>query len=328
MSVLVSICCLAYNHEKYIADALESFLMQKVNFGIEVIIHDDASTDKTADIIRQYQSKYPDIIKPIFQSENQWSQRKSISMQFIWPKASGKYIAICEGDDYWLDPCKLQKQIDYMESHQECTMSFHAAEVVGFDKKHIRVMRSYSENRICSAGDICIGGGSITPTASMVFRKELMKDPPHWYYCASFEDFPLALIVTCHGYAYYIDEVMSAYRTGVAGSWTDRIFDNANFEQNQISLASANIYILNEFNKYTSSKYSHEVQEAIQKEMFIMLDVEKKLKEMKQEKYKEYYKALNPKRKFKLHIYYFFPGIYTLLKKFNIYLINKRRSIH
>ncbi|HHX61228.1 MAG TPA: glycosyltransferase [Epulopiscium sp.] len=104
---LVSICCLAYNHEKFIRQALDGFIMQESNFPIEVLIHDDASTDDTANIIREYEKKYPEIIKPIYQTENQYSKGVGISVTYNFPRAKGKYIAMCEGDDYWTDPYYL-----------------------------------------------------------------------------------------------------------------------------------------------------------------------------------------------------------------------------
>lgn len=114
---LVSIDCLTYNHEAYIRDALEGFLMQKTDFPFEILIHDDASTDQTANIIREYEKKYPGIIKPIYQKENQYSKEVNITTDFQYSRAKGKYIAICEGDDYWTDPYKLQKQVDFLETH-------------------------------------------------------------------------------------------------------------------------------------------------------------------------------------------------------------------
>ena len=118
----VSIVTLAYNHGKYIRQCLEGFVMQVTDFPFEVIIHDDASTDDTAEIIREYEQKYPDIIKPIYQTENQYSKGVAIGATFLYPNAKGKYIAECEGDDWWTDPHKLQKQVDYMESHPKCSM--------------------------------------------------------------------------------------------------------------------------------------------------------------------------------------------------------------
>lgn len=117
---LVSICCLTYNMEKYIRQTLESFLMQSTTFPFEIIIHDDASTDNTREIIEEYASKYPAIIKTILQEENMHS-KSGFNFQYtdVFPNAIGKYIAYCDGDDYWIDPLKLQKQVDYLESNPD-----------------------------------------------------------------------------------------------------------------------------------------------------------------------------------------------------------------
>lgn len=123
---LVSILCATFNQEKYIAQTIEGFLMQKVDFPIEIIIHDDASTDGTADIIRKYEAEHPDKIKGIYQTENQYSKKVPIWDSFIYPKATGKYFAECEGDDYWTDPNKLQRQIDFLEKHPDYIFSHTA----------------------------------------------------------------------------------------------------------------------------------------------------------------------------------------------------------
>lgn len=124
-NVLVSICCLTYNHALYVRQCLDGFVMQKTNFQIEVLIYDDASTDGTQDIIREYEEKYPDIIKPIYQKENQYSKGVRVSLVYNYPRVKGKYIAICEGDDYWTDSYKLQKQVDFLESHPDYVMCSH-----------------------------------------------------------------------------------------------------------------------------------------------------------------------------------------------------------
>lgn len=116
---VVSVCCITYNHEKYIAEALDSFLMQETDFPFEVIVRDDASPDKTANIIREYEAKYPKIIKPIYEKENGYS--KGIKAGAVtYKKAIGEYIAFCEGDDYWICKDKLQKQVDFLETNSEC----------------------------------------------------------------------------------------------------------------------------------------------------------------------------------------------------------------
>ena len=128
---LVSISCITYNHEPYIVQALNGFLMQKTSFPFEVLVHDDASTDRTADIIREYEKKFPKIIKPIYQKENQYSKGfTAVTATWNFPRAQGKYIALCEGDDYWIDENKLQIQVDFLERNPEYTMCFHNAEVL------------------------------------------------------------------------------------------------------------------------------------------------------------------------------------------------------
>ncbi len=126
--VKVSICCITYNQESYIRDALEGFVHQKTDFDFEVLIHDDASTDRTAEIIREYEEQYPEIIKPILQTQNQYSLGlTNVSGTWNFPRAvqnGSKYIAMCEGDDYWTDPLKLQKQVDFMEANPECGLCY------------------------------------------------------------------------------------------------------------------------------------------------------------------------------------------------------------
>lgn len=122
---LVSICCITYNHAPFIRQSLDGMLMQQgVDF--EILIHDDCSTDGTTEIIREYAEKYPDIIKPLYERENQYSKGNAGCMDdFNIKRAQGKYLAFCEGDDYWVDPLKLQKQVDFMETHSECSATVH-----------------------------------------------------------------------------------------------------------------------------------------------------------------------------------------------------------
>lgn len=119
---VVCVRCTTYNHEHYIAQALEGFIMQETDFPFEVVVHDDASTDKTADIIREYAAKYPKIIKPIYETVNQHSKRNGSLRKIMDEACKGEFIAICEGDDYWIDPLKLQKQVDYLRAHPECSL--------------------------------------------------------------------------------------------------------------------------------------------------------------------------------------------------------------
>ena len=176
---LVSICCITYNHSDYIKDAIEGFLMQKTTFPFEVIIHDDASTDGTTEIIRDYVSKYPDLINAIFQTENQYSKKRGITVRFVYPVTRGKYIALCEGDDYWTDQYKLQKQVDFLEANQEYGL------VITKAKTYIQKERKFSVNIGGSKvkfEDILVNNQIVTLTTC--FRKDLLRkylheiDPP------------------------------------------------------------------------------------------------------------------------------------------------------
>ena len=132
----VSILCLAFNHEKYIRDTIEGFLLQKTTFPIEIIINEDCSTDDTAVIIHEYEKKYPEIIKPIYHKKNVYSQGININAEYMLPLATGKYVALCDGDDYWTDPYKLQKQYDVMEANPTCQMCLHRVKEIN-DKEQL-----------------------------------------------------------------------------------------------------------------------------------------------------------------------------------------------
>ena len=173
---LVSIKCLAYNHEKFIAQTMDGFLMQETDFPFEVIVHDDASTDKTADILREYERKFPLIVKPVYQTENQYSKQDGSLTRAANAPLKGKYIAECEGDDYWIDPNKLQLQVDFLESHPEYAMTFHDAEIkneLGSDLKSPVYPpmedRDYSPTEIFQKWTI--------PTASIVYKREVLDYP-------------------------------------------------------------------------------------------------------------------------------------------------------
>lgn len=144
---VVAIKCLAYNHEPYIRDCLEGFVMQKTNFRFVAIVHDDASTDKTADIIREYEAKYPEIIKPIYETENQYSKHDG-SLGRIMDAAidatGTKYVAMCEGDDYWTDPLKLQKQVDILEKDETLMACVTNCSVVDDKGKTIKEIKRRS----------------------------------------------------------------------------------------------------------------------------------------------------------------------------------------
>ncbi len=212
---LVSICCTAYNHEKYINDCLDGFLMQKTNFEFEILIHDDASTDKTQAIIKSYESQFPKLVKPIFQTENQYSKGVKPFSNFLFPASQGKYIAMCEGDDYWNDPLKLQKQVDFLEANTDFAICGSLA------------TRTYDD--ITTPTDIEGEAGvyeqkdlaerNFIPTASVLFKKEYILNYPDWALQSSVGDWPLFLICSGYGKIKIISEQMVVRRVHAGGIW-------------------------------------------------------------------------------------------------------------
>ena len=230
--IVVSVICNTYNHEKYVRDALESFVAQKTNFEYEILVHDDASTDGTADIIREYEGKYPNLIKPIYQTENQYSKGVLVGITYQYPRAKGKYIALCEGDDYWIDLLKLQKQVDYMESHPDCTFCF----TNGFieDQSQLDMIRTpfipYNDQDRFFYKDedqnYDLNNSyqmTFVPTASFLYRKDTYMYVSNFFVgkCPT-GDLRIRLYLTSQGYAHYICDKTCVYRQNVPESAMSR----------------------------------------------------------------------------------------------------------
>ncbi|ANU27616.1 glycosyltransferase family 2 protein [Planococcus versutus] len=284
--ILVSIECNAYNHEEFIAEALDSLLMQKTNFAYEILVHDDASTDRTADIIKSYEQKYPDIVKPIYQTINQYSQNISFELSNM-ARAEGKYIAICEGDDYWTDSEKLQRQVDYMETHPECSMCVHAAEKVSaVTKKRVDVIRPSHKDKIFSVEEVIEGGGALFATNSILYSREKMPEMPAYYMNATIGDYPLAICGALSGTFYYMDRPMAAYRVEVKGSWTDTNLNDISAKQKHLQDVAN---LLDEVNVFTNFKYDQVIKRTKKRDSFYVLLKQLKIKETLKKGYRQFY---------------------------------------
>lgn len=250
----VSICCLTYNQAEYIRDALDGFISQRTSYKYEVIVHDDASTDGTADIIREYAELYPDIIKPIFQTENQYSKHleKGITFTYVYPKAKGKYLAICEGDDYWIDSEKLEKQISYMESHPNCTFCFSNGRTRYGDELGQPVI-PWDRHSIIKKGQFDFNAGELEligyiPTASFVYRRGCEFPPmPKGSFLG---DTYIKLSMTACGYAHYFPEEMVVYRRNVSNSATVRWEKEKNIYAKQCDSFILLCFGMKEFTKH------------------------------------------------------------------------------
>ena len=317
--ILVSVSCISFNHGRFLRKALDSFLEQKTDFRYEVLIHDDASTDDTVDIIREYAARYPDIIRPMYEEENQYSKGISnISGVFNFPRARGCLIAMCEGDDYWCDPCKLQKQADYMLSHPDCALLAHAAGIVSEDGafRTQTMIRPFSESRELTPEEV-ISKKTNLPTASLMFRTEYAKQLPQWYFDCPVGDIPLQLWMLMHGSVYYMDEVMSMYRMGREGSWGE-MMDREELEKltarwERHYTAMEELY--NAFDADTEGRWHAAAEDALRRQRFHIDLKEEKTRAVCDPQNRKYLAELPKAEARLLEFKARMPGAYKLLQK-------------
>ncbi|MBT8765793.1 glycosyltransferase family 2 protein [Metapseudomonas boanensis] len=260
---VVSVVCLTYNQDKYIEDAIRGFLIQRTSFPFEVIIHDDASTDSTAKKILEYKERYPNIIKPVIQAENQYSKSPFSVMSEAFKVASGEYVAICEGDDFWIDEVKLQSQFSMMKLNPEIKICFHTChETGGAQVKQLlkRFLLYPKKVGIVDAGEIIRNGGGYMPTASIFMKKTEMINFPDWFSSCPVGDYFMQIILANPGGALFSPKVMSVYRKFADGSWSEKISKSSEFSvAHSIKMADS----LNKLKLYFSSRYGDEIDGVI-----------------------------------------------------------------
>lgn len=219
---IVSIVCITYNHERFIRDALEGFVMQKTNFPFEILVHDDASTDKTADIIREYEAKYPDLFRCVYQTENQWGKKNPFT-DILFPMVRGKYVALNEGDDYWTDENKLQKQIDFMETHSDFSVCFHPVTVHWDDNSEPDYVFPNTKERFYKTElelkDLL--HHNFIQTNSVMYRWRFHEEPLDLIPDGILPgDWFLHLLHAQVGKIGFLPDVMAVYRRHASGIWT------------------------------------------------------------------------------------------------------------
>ena len=256
--IRVTVYCLAFNHANYIEQTIEGFLSQNTNFSVKFIIHDDASTDNTAEIIKRYEIQYPNLIHGIYQQENQYSKGAKILEKFILPHIEGDYVAVCEGDDYWSDSSKLQRQIDMLDADKNCFMSVHKTKEIYENGAPTGV---YFPNESLETGiikrDEFLKLRYGFHTSSYVFRKnewiEYISNPPSFKLTYGVGDVPYLLYFGSLGNVAYIEREMSCYRRGVITSWS---VQHAKSNIESLANHASQIYKMYvEFDKYTDGRF-------------------------------------------------------------------------
>lgn len=315
-TIKVSIICTAFNHERLIHSALDGFVMQQTDFKFEVLVHDDASTDGTAAVIREYAQRYPEIIVPIYQTENQHSKGVRITNDILLPKAKGQYLAFCEGDDFWTDPHKLQKQIDFLDAHPEYTACVHNSVVhdcTGKDPDCLHVI-VHDEHDI-TLNEALKGMAYAYQTSALVMRKEYAYPLPHYYDVASsfgFGDWPRAIWLTQNGPIHFFPEAMSTYRLmSNPSSWSA----STHSVKKRLHSLEGNVAMLEAVKAELPDEFAELLNQQILERRFAMLELQERYSEMRKAPYSELWKALSKNRKVKIWIKQLFPWAYHRFKQ-------------
>lgn len=255
----VSVICLTFNQCKHITQTIDSILNQKTDFNIELLIHDDASTDGTGEIIKKYEKKHPDIVKAIIQEENQYSQGKGfVGIPMCLAMARGKYVAYCEGDDYWTDEFKLQKQVDFLEHNTEYAVCAHETKIINENYKNLDglLFSKFNDNfflklpqEVYNFEDTLTG--NIFHISSIVFRNFPIEFPK-WSNKFSALDVILFILIAKNGKIYFINEVMSVYRSNLQSITNSR----AEYA-NSIAFNNMSIQIVRLMNKFFNREYQY-----------------------------------------------------------------------
>lgn len=313
---VVSICCITYNHEKYIEEAIDSFLMQETNFPFEVVIGEDCSTDNTRKIVEKYKENYPNIIKLIV-SENNVGMLANA--QRTMEACVGEYIALCEGDDYWTDKNKLQIQIDEMKKYPKCNISFHPTYEVIDGVRH-KILSKYSnKNKIFTTSEVIIGDGGFMPTSSLILKKYITDNMPDWFYkYAPVGDYFIQILGSRKNGALYLPIPMSCYRTQQNNSWSASMKK----EQERIIFLEKITKSMTLLDKELDYEYSNEIKKYIRYQTFAIIMSKTINIETKKHFYIKNKTQFSAKEKFLWYIVFSNPNIDKILRFF--YEILKR----
>lgn len=321
--IMVSVLCLTYNHEQYIKECLDGIVKQKTNFKFEVIVHDDASTDSTANIIRDYEKKYFGLFKVIYQKQNQYSKNISIMSTYLLPKVRGKYIAVCEGDDYWNDKYKLQKQVDFLEKHKDYVACVHNTLVINCRTKEKYKKLENIKDQTLLTEQIIENGVKEFHTSSLLYRTEYSRIPDELKlsFCG---DYSKALYLALCGKIYRFKDVMSVYRFFSKNSFSERTE-----KMNSVDVIKRYKEVqefLKQIDIYSHYKYHSIIESLIEKNQITVYMIQYDYKKILQN-YRAYVNKMSKKEKIKFYIKVILGKKVYYFSMIRLYLTEKGESV-
>lgn len=324
--IAVSVFCIAFNQEKYIRQCLDSLLSQKTEFPYEILINDDVSTDGTREILSEYAERYPDRIRLQLQEENQYSKGQDL-LSILLPLARGKYICFCEGDDFYLDDTKLQRQYEAMEAHPECSLCVHRVQSVsesGETMPNTTPNGAYPEGVKKSEDIIAKMTFSYSFHTSSYFLRvdafrQLSTQLPAYYTnimkADGLSDIPLFLYFAQKTSVLFLDRTMSAWRRNTAGGWSSRTSNEKRVRHYELINK-----MLGEYNEYTNRKYEATLLRAQKHNQYLIYSMTNDFKQMCRKEYRDFLNLDTPRRRAFARIASILPGfekVYRQIKHRN-----------
>ena len=309
--IAVSVLVMVYNHEKYLDECLNSIVKQKTNFKYEILVHDDCSTDNSKKIIEKYYNNFPDKIIPFYEKENQYYKGNDIIKNILIPNIKGKYFCFCEGDDFWIDENKLQKQYEFLENNKEYKFCVHNSIVVDKNSIKIRDITPLKEGGDLTCYDFILGGGGFVATNSIFSYSFLAKNLPKYFDYMTIDYF-WQIYLSSVGKSYCFKDYMSAYRFQSVGSWSARMKESKEKYINHIEKIINTLYMV--FDEIDDN-YKNSVKKVILTEEFKVFKLKREYKKMKQEPYLEIWKSLSLKKKVGYFLDGHFPIFYGIIKR-------------
>ncbi len=314
---MVSILCTAYNHEEYIAQTLDSFLSQKTDFSFEILVSDDASTDKTADIIRDYAARYPNIIRTWLMEENFFSKGGNFYTEYFFPNARGRYICICEGDDYWTDDTRLQRQADFLNAHPDYSACVHNTLLHYCDgSQPDRPLLDRKGDGDVSMELIVQGTAKSFHTSSLMARREIITDTQDFYHVAyshGFTDQANDLWLRLNGKIRYIDRLMSVYRIGSGqAAWSSGV----DYQYDKLkNFVTGKRDMLKAFLPHVPEEYRELVEQGILQQEFELMYIEGRDREQRREPYRSILRRQSVSYRLKNFVKSYFPAVQRMYRR-------------